>query len=383
MRNVVVAAVIMLALVPSAVRATDMQGTLSVVAYDRVTGSLGVAVIAAAPGCGSEVPWVQAGVGAIATQGEVNPSWGPRGLGLLREGLSPQAVCDTLYRSDPGYLARQVGAVDARGRAGGYTGIELVNFAGGVLDSTIAVQASALTRNDVLFAVKDTFLARSDIPFPERLLATLAVGAKAAGRPLRSAVLLVGRVDPERPADASRWIYLRVDDAPAPLAELERLLRVHSAARLVESHLHLADLATRTGRGPLAEAEKARARTRLDSALADTSLGAPALNALAWGLARHSAWLPEAESAARRALLIEGESVGVLDTLAEILGKKGDRDGALVAAKRALARSPLDEYLQSRVLAFGGTAADVGPGGPVHPNQKAREDYLKKKASGK
>ena len=93
--------------------AADMQGSLSVLGLDRASGAIGVAVVSDAPSCGAAIPWVEAGVGAIATQGEVNPSWGPRGLALLRAGVPPQAVCDTLYRNDPGYLRRML-------RAGGF-----------------------------------------------------------------------------------------------------------------------------------------------------------------------------------------------------------------------------------------------------------------------
>ena len=82
---------------PPLAGAADMQGTLSIVALDRATGQVGVVVISDAPGCGADVPWVEAGLGAIATQGEVNRTWGPRGLELLRRGIPPQAVCDTLY----------------------------------------------------------------------------------------------------------------------------------------------------------------------------------------------------------------------------------------------------------------------------------------------
>jgi uncharacterized Ntn-hydrolase superfamily protein len=358
--------------------ASDMQGTLSVIGVERSTGAMGVAVVSHAPACGAEVPWVQAGTGAVATQGDVNADWGPAALGLLRDGMEPQALCDTLYKRDPAYLRRQIGVLDRRGRPGGYTGLELTSFSGGVIDTMVAVQGNALAGGDVLLAVHDSFVVWNDVPLPERLLASLRVGAAAASRPLRSAALLVGRVDPERPAAASRWIYLRVDDHPDPLAELERLYRVHAASRLVESHLHFAELGTRAGRADFAGSERGRAEALVAAALADSLLPPTALNAMAWGMAQHGAWLDRAELAARRAQAGEPTNPEYLDTLAELRARQGDRPGALVEAKRAFALAPRDDYFRERVLAFGGTAADATPPDNVHPNQKARAAKLKK-----
>ena len=136
LRTLVVSLVLSIVAVTPA-RASDMQGTLSVIGLERSSGEVGVAVVSHAPGCGADVPWVQAGMGAVVTQGDVNPSWGPLALGLLREGMDPQALCDTLYKRDPGYLRRQIGVLDRRGRPGGYTGLELTSFSGGVIDTKI------------------------------------------------------------------------------------------------------------------------------------------------------------------------------------------------------------------------------------------------------
>ncbi len=377
---VIVVAITGLTLAPACrpVSASDMQGTLSVIGLDRSTGAIGVAVVSHAPGCGAEVPWLQAGIGAIATQGDVNPSWGPLGLALLRDGMDPQALCDTLYKRDPSYLRRQIGVLDRRGRPGGYTGLELSGFSGGVIDTMVAVQGSALARGDVLLAVHDSFVVWTDLPLPERLLASLRMGALAASRPLRSAALLVGRVDPERPADATRWIYLRVDDHPDPLAELDRLFRAHAASRLVESHLHSAKVAATSGRASAATAERAEAESRVSAALADTALQASALNAMAWGMAQHGAWLDRAEVAARRAAAGEPANPEYRDTIAELRARQGDRTGALLEAKRAFALAPLDDYFRERVLVFGGTAEDATPPDAVHPNQKARAALKRK-----
>ncbi len=334
--------------------AADMQGALSIVAMDRASGEIGIVVVSDAPACGAEVPWLEAGVGGLATQGDVAPGWGPRGLELLRRGVPPQAVCDTLYRNDPGYLRRQVGVMDRNGRTGGYTGLELIGFSGGVIDSLLAVQGNSLSYTTALMGLHDTVLTMAALPLPERLLAAIAWGASQARGPLRSAALLVGRVDPERPESAVRWISLRVDDHRSPVAELTRLFRIHAAARLVESHLHFAGRARQAGATPLEQAERARAGQLLAAALADTTLPPQALNAMAWGLAQHGAHLASAAKAIERALAREPKNRSFLDTAAEVALKRGDRAGALAYARRAAAAAPRDEHLRERVKVLGG-----------------------------
>lgn len=336
--------------------AADMQGSLSVLGLDRASGAIGVAVVSDAPSCGAAIPWVEAGVGAIATQGEMNPSWGPRGLALLRAGVPPQAVCDTLYRSDPGYLRRQVGVLAGDGTTGGFSGLELIGFSGGVIDTLVAVQGNSLSYTTALMATHDTFTVHSDLALPERLLQALAFGATQARGPLRSAALLVGRVDPERPESATRWISLRVDDSATPMADLERLYRDFAAARLVESHLHFADLASRARQPAVERAERARAEALLATALADTSVSGYALNALAWNLAQRGAHLEQAAAAAGRALTREPRNRAFLDTASAIAERRGDRSAALDFAKRASAVAPRDEYLRERVKSLEGTS---------------------------
>ena len=76
--------------------------TFSVVGFDLETGDLGVAVQSKFFGVGSVVPWAKAGVGAIATQALANTTYGPQGLALLEQGLSPEEVIKKLTGGDPG-----------------------------------------------------------------------------------------------------------------------------------------------------------------------------------------------------------------------------------------------------------------------------------------
>src|SRR5450755_4140044 len=112
--------------------------TYSIVACDSQTKQCGVAVQTNNLAVGSSVPYAQAGVGAIASQFETNPKFGPSGLALLSQGKSPDEVLKQIVREDgnfdgQGIEARQVGIVALDGRSIFYTGQEAAsaNWAGG------------------------------------------------------------------------------------------------------------------------------------------------------------------------------------------------------------------------------------------------------------
>lgn len=347
----------------AAAQAADMSGALSIVLRDPDTGELGVAVMSHAPACGTLVPWVQAGVGAIATQGETNGSWGPRGLQMLRDGVPAQGVVDSLMRSDAGYLRRQLGLLDATGWPAGYSGTDLVNWSGGILDSNLAVQGNTMPNNLVIEAVVDTLRALKRRPLAERMLAGLMLADSRRGdwRGARSVALLVGRPNPARPEDASRFVYLRVDDDPAPVIALDRLYRAWRAGRLVGAYLDYADSFKQAGQPARAQFEQGRARAAVAAALADSALGAPALNAMAWQLAQRGAMLDQAWSAIARAQLAEPRSTEFTDTAAEVRYRQGRVTDALALATEASKRVPPDEYLKSRMAFFAAEAKKAPP----------------------
>ena len=104
--------------------AQSASATFSIVAYDPETGDMGVAVASLVFGVGNHVPWCEAGVGCVATQAHMNGSYGPRGLELLRQGLSAQQVIDKMLAEDPypSKDGRQVAVVDAKGNVASFTG---------------------------------------------------------------------------------------------------------------------------------------------------------------------------------------------------------------------------------------------------------------------
>lgn len=202
--------------------------TFSIVARDPDTGDLGVAVASKFLAVGAVVPHCRAGVGAIATQAAANVLYGADGLDLLAGGASPQEAVERLTRADDGREHRQLGMVDARGRAVTYTGSGCIDWAGGRTAENVACQGNILAGADVVDALIDTFRA-GGAAFPELLLRALKAADVAGGdrRGRESAALLVVRESGGYGGNNDRWIDLRVDDHPAPVDELSRLLELN------------------------------------------------------------------------------------------------------------------------------------------------------------
>lgn len=202
--------------------------TFSIVAFDPSNGDLGIAVESKFLSVGAVVPWAQTGVGAIATQSWANTSYGPRGLRMLKQGLTPKRVGAKLVGSDKDARQRQFGIVDARGRAFTYTGERCFDWAGGRIGKNYAAQGNILAGARVVDALAETFEAvHGDLA--SRLVAALAAGQAAGGdkRGQESAALLVVRKKGGYAGFNDRYIDLRVDDHPQPIDELKRLLDLH------------------------------------------------------------------------------------------------------------------------------------------------------------
>jgi len=199
--------------------------TFSIVARDPVTGDLGIAVASKFLAVGAVVPHARANVGAVATQALANVRYGANGLALLAEGNSAHDVLAKLTATDEGRDHRQAGIVDNVGGAATYTGSGCITWAGGRTADGAAAQGNLLAGPTVVDALIETFLASRDA-FPERLLASLRAADEQGGdrRGRESAALLVVREGGGYGGGTDRWIDLRVDDHPAPVTELARLL---------------------------------------------------------------------------------------------------------------------------------------------------------------
>ncbi len=193
--------------------------TFSIAAHDEETGAFGVAVTTKFFGVGSLCPFVEAGVGAVATQAFVNPTFGPRGLRLLAEGRPAQEVVDTLLASDDGREHRQLHVVDRHGRTAAWTGKETVDWAGHSPRRDFSVAGNMLVGEPTIVKMAEAYEVNRGIEFAERLLRALEAGQAAGGdkRGRQSAAMKIVTSE-EYP-----HLDIRVDDHPDPVVELRRL----------------------------------------------------------------------------------------------------------------------------------------------------------------
>ena len=210
-------------------RTDQIVATFSIVAFDPETDSLGVAVQSKFLAVGSVVPWARAGVGAVATQAMANYNYGRRGLDLMAGGNSAEQTAEALISADEAREHRQIGVVDARGRAATYTGSECFDWAGGVTGEHYAAQGNILVGKETVEAMASAF-EEADGDLAARLLGALDAGQRAGGdsRGKQSAALLVVREGGGYGGDNDRVVDLRVDDHPEPIRELIRIRDLHT-----------------------------------------------------------------------------------------------------------------------------------------------------------
>ena len=205
--------------------------TFSIVAFDPDTGELGVAAQSKFIAVGAVVPWAAADVGAVATQAEANTTYGPDALKRLAAGEEPEKVLANLLAGDKGRQHRQVGIVDAKGRAANFTGKRCHPWAGGRTGGNYCVQGNILAGPQVVAKMAEAFeAARGDLG--ERMIASLAAGQAAGGdrRGRQAAALLIVRKGGGYGARNDRYRDLRVDDHKEPVKELLRIYRLHKQA---------------------------------------------------------------------------------------------------------------------------------------------------------
>ncbi|MBI1801298.1 MAG: DUF1028 domain-containing protein [Chloroflexi bacterium] len=202
-----------------------MLSTFSIAACDREARQWGVAVQSKFLAAGAVVPFAQAEVGAVATQAHANTTYGPRGLALMAQGLIASEVIRQLTEADPERGARQVGMVDAQGRAAAFTGQQCFEWAGHSVGDGFCCQGNILAGPAVVSAMAQAFESTTGA-LAGRLVAALEAGQANGGdrRGQQSAGLLVVQAGGGYGGYNDRLIDLRVDEHPAPIAELRRIL---------------------------------------------------------------------------------------------------------------------------------------------------------------
>ena len=202
--------------------------TFSIVGRDAEARQLGVAVASKFLAVGAVVPWLEAEVGAIATQAQANTRYGPDGLALLRGGADADEALAAVLAADPGRDDRQAGIVDARGRGATHTGAKCMAWAGGRVGAGYAVQGNILSGPEVVAAMAAAFESSTG-SLADRLLQALAAGDAAGGdrRGRQSAAIAVVAPGGGYGGNDDTLVDLRVDDHVNPVPELRRLYEIH------------------------------------------------------------------------------------------------------------------------------------------------------------
>lgn len=217
----------------------DTVATFSILGYDPQTGEVGGAVQSRVFSVGNGVLWAEADVGVVATQAVVDVSYGPQALALLRAGMNPQAIVDSIWNRDPDprpdrwtKFGRQFSVMNAAGEVATYTGPRASDWAGHRIDRHVSAQGNILAGEAVVNDMVDAFKAtEGHLSF--RLLAALEAGQAAGGdtRGMQSAAMIIVK------KDAGVWLHndvvlrLQVDDHEQPIQELRRLVEIAGRQR--------------------------------------------------------------------------------------------------------------------------------------------------------
>src|SRR6185312_1974355 len=206
--------------------------TYSIVARNAETGELGAAIQSAAFGAGVHTLWVEAGVGAVASQSFSDPSYGPMCLLALRTGATAAAALAAATRRDRMSPYRQVGVVSASGTAAAFTGAACVAEAGHLHRRNVACQANMMASTAVWPAMMEAYRAAPG-PMAERLLVALEAAQAAGGdwRGQEAGRVLVVRGEPSGMPWNDVVCDVRVDNHSEPVAELRRLVERGQALR--------------------------------------------------------------------------------------------------------------------------------------------------------
>ncbi len=224
--------------------------TFSIVARDSITGEMGAAVQSHWFSVGSSVIYGKAGVGVVATQSFINPSYGPKGLALMEQGLSPKQALTALLENDKGESVRQVAMLNAQGETATHTGSQCIEAAGHRQGSNFSVQANLMLNNTVWDAMATAFETTKGT-LAERILAAMKA-AQAEGGDMRgqqSAAILIVKANSTGNSWQDTVMDLRVEDNKHPIEELERLMKIHQAY----NYMNDGDLAMEDGNSKEAE----------------------------------------------------------------------------------------------------------------------------------
>lgn len=324
------------------------SGTFSIVAVDTATGEFGVAVASRVLDVSYGVPWLEAGVGAAASQAYANPYLGKWALEELAGGKSAEEVLNIVIARDSTPDLRQLGIVDRTGQAAAYTGKSTLEWAGHNTAHGVSIQGNILAGPEVIDAMLKTFQETRGI-LPERLMKALEAGEAAGGdrRGKQSAALYVVRKRGGYQGADDRLLELKVVDNEEPVKELRRQYELSKYVFLGPTYIRLAD----EGKSS-ADLFMARAHELLVSALSSSITDAEVYNALAWEFALRKAYPDETIEAAEKAHELNPEDPNIMDTVAEAYYAAGKYRKAVRWEREALKLEPNNAFFKGQLKKF-------------------------------
>jgi uncharacterized Ntn-hydrolase superfamily protein len=242
------------------------RSTFSIVAADLEAGEVGCAVQSKYFSVGLVVPWVRAGIGAVATQAAGVAAYGAQALDALAAGVAPEEAIRRVLADDAGRETRQLGVVSADGRAASFTGSSCLDWAGHRAGPGFAVQGTIRAGEAVVDEMARAY-EETVGPLAERLVAALEAGQAAGGdrRGQQSAALVVERLGAA--ADSREGIDricdLRVEDHERPIEELRRLLGIWSSWDAMRRAANAAERGDHAGAAELMRTALARGEDAL------------------------------------------------------------------------------------------------------------------------
>jgi len=142
---------------------------------------LGMAITTSSICVAARCVWVEANVGAVATQNVTDPRLGRLGLDRLRRGYSAKAVIEDLVRAGAYPEYRQLACVDHDGHSAAWSGAKVLGTHGEFTARNVAVAGNLLATSAVIQVMAETFLAAPDEHLAERLVRALVAGKAAGG----------------------------------------------------------------------------------------------------------------------------------------------------------------------------------------------------------
>lgn len=205
--------------------------TYSIVARDKKTWQLGIAVQTHWFWVGNNVPWLEAWVWAIATQAQTNMDYGKKWLKLLEQWKTLQEAFDEIAKNDEALNMRQVAMIDNEWKMLTHTWDWCVKYADYIIWDEFVVQGNLLTNEDVLPAMKKAYEDNIEKDFAQRLYLSIKAWEETGWelRGVQSAAIRI--VSWTR--DEYDIVNLRIDDNKKPLDEINRQLELQRAYNIL------------------------------------------------------------------------------------------------------------------------------------------------------